>query len=132
MAKAFVNRYYGERFEAESAGLEPGKLNPLAIEAMAEDGIDISTYATKSVEEILRAGKSYDYVVTVCDETSTERCPAFPGNAKRLHWSFPDPSQFTGIHVEKLEDVRVMCATPLPPGSPPGAKGTPGVCNAAR
>jgi len=79
MAEAFVNRYCSECFEAESAGLEPGNLNPIVIEAMAEDGIDISQNATKSVDEILRAGKTYDYVVTVCDEASAERCPIFPG-----------------------------------------------------
>jgi len=106
MAEAFVNRYCSECFEAESAGLEPGKLNPLVIEAMAEDGIDISGNRTKSVADILRSGKAYDYVVTVCDEASAERCPIFPGNAQRLHWGFPDPSQFTGIHAEKLEEVR--------------------------
>jgi arsenate reductase len=106
MAEAFVNRYCGDRFEAESAGLEPGTLNPLVVEAMAEDGIDISQNATKSVWDIFKAGKTYGYVVTVCDEASAERCPIFPGNAIRLHWGFPDPSQFTGLHVEKLEQVR--------------------------
>jgi len=106
MAEAFVNRYCGECFEAESAGLEPGALNPIVVEAMAEDGIDISRNATKSVHEILRAGKTYDYVITVCDEASAERCPIFPGAGKRLHWGFPDPLKFTGIHAEKLEQVR--------------------------
>ena len=106
MAEAFVNRYYGNRFEAESAGLEPGKLNPLVVEAMAEDGIDISQNPTKSVADILKSGRTYGYVVTVCDEASAERCPIFPGDTIRLHWGFPDPSQFTGLHVEKLEQVR--------------------------
>jgi len=106
MAEAFVNRYCGENFEAESAGLEPGKLNPLVVEAMAEDGIDLSRNTTKSVEDILRAGRTFDYVITVCDEASAERCPLFPGGGQRLHWGFPDPSQFTGIHAEKLEQVR--------------------------
>ena len=106
MAEAFVNRYCGDRFEAESAGLEPGTLNPLVVEAMAEDGIDISQNATKSVSDILKSGQTYDCVVTVCDEASAERCPIFPGNVVRLHWGFPDPSQFTGLHVEKLEQVR--------------------------
>src|ERR1700744_4425633 len=101
MAEAFVNRYCSEGFEAESAGLEPGKLNPIVVEAMAEDGIDISQNATKSVDEILRTGKIYDYVIAVCDEASAERCPILPGSGQRLHWGFPDPSQFTGIHAEK-------------------------------
>ena len=106
MAEAFVNRYCGDRFEAESAGLEPGTLNPLVVEAMAEDGIDIAGKATKSVWDIFKAGKTYGYVVTVCDEASAEKCPIFPGNAMRLHWGFPDPSQFTGTKDEKLARVR--------------------------
>ena len=106
MAEAFVNRYCSECFEAESAGLEPGKLNSIVVEAMAEDGIDISRNRTKSVDEILRGGRAYHYVITVCDEANAERCPIFPGGGKRLHWSFPDPSTFTGMHAEKLEEVR--------------------------
>jgi arsenate reductase len=106
MAEAFVNRYFSDYFQAESAGLEPGTLNPIVVEAMAEDGIDISRNPAKSVQEILRAGKAYDYVVTVCDEASAERCPIFPGSGRRLHWSFPDPSRFSGIHAEKLEQIR--------------------------
>ena len=108
MAEAFVNRYCGGQFEAESAGLEPGKLNPIVVEAMAEEGIDISKNETKAVWDLFRAGQLYGYVVTVCDETSAERCPIFPGNAIRVHWSFPDPSQFTGTHEEKLQGVRAV------------------------
>jgi arsenate reductase len=131
MAEAFVNRYYGECFEAESAGLEPGKLNPLVIEAMAEDGIDISRNATKSVDDILRAGKTYDYVVTVCDEASAERCPIFPGKGRRLHWGFPDPSQFTGIHAEKLEEVRNV-RNAIAARVATWCEAAAGVCDAAR
>jgi len=108
MAEAFVNHYCGGEFEAESAGLEPGTLNPLVVEALAEEGIDISKSETKSVWELFTSGKTYGYVITVCDETSAERCPIFPGNAIRLHWSFPDPSQFTGTHEEKLRGVRAV------------------------
>jgi len=106
MAEAFVNRYCSDCFEAESAGLEPGQLNAIVVEAMSEDGIDISQNETKSVQDILKAGKSFDYVITVCDEASAERCPVFPGSGRRLHWGFPDPSQFTGIHAERLEETR--------------------------
>jgi len=106
MAEAFVNRYCSECFEAESAGLEPGTLNPIVVEAMAEDGIDISGNATKTVWEVFKSGRTFGYVISVCDESSAERCPIFPGCAIRLHWSFPDPSKFAGIHAEKLEEVR--------------------------
>ncbi len=108
MAEAFVNRHCGGQFEAESAGLEPGNLNPIVVEAMAEKGIDISRNEAKSVWEIFKSGKTYGYVVTVCDEASAERCPIFPGNAIRLHWGFPDPSQFSGTHEEKLRGVRAV------------------------
>lgn len=105
MAEAFVNRYCGDQFEAASAGLEPGTLNPLAVEAMAEDGIDISAHTTKSIWDTFREGHTYGYIVTVCDETN-EKCPIFPGNGIRLHWSFPDPAQSTGTHEEQLAQFR--------------------------
>ena len=106
MAEAFMNYYGGEKFISESAGIEPGKLNPLVIKAMLETGIDISNNKTKSVFDFLEAGKTYDYVITVCDETSGERCPYFPGNSKRLHWTFDDPSAFTGTDEEKLIKIK--------------------------
>jgi arsenate reductase len=102
MAEAFLNQICGKEFEAHSAGLEPGKLNPLVVEAMREIGIDISGNKTKSVMDMIKSGKTLSHVITVCDETSAERCPIFPGVTKRLHWSFPDPSGFPGTHDEKL------------------------------
>ena len=96
MAEALLNRRCGEVFEAESAGLEPGTLNPLAVEVLREIGLDISGRATRSVDEVLRAGTNFDYVITVCDEGSAAGCPVFPGGGEKLHWSFPDPSSFTG------------------------------------
>jgi arsenate reductase (thioredoxin) len=102
MAEAFLNQICGEEFEAHSAGLEPGKLNPIVIEAMQEIGIDISGNPTKAVFEMFKSGKMFTYVITVCDEASAERCPIFPGVTKRLHWSFPDPSSFQGTPQEKL------------------------------
>ncbi len=106
MAEAWLNRICGEQFEAQSAGLEPGRLNPLVVEAMSEVGIDISMKGTQSVDEVLRSGQTFTYAVTVCDETSAEKCPIFPGPTQRLHWGFPDPSALTGTHEEKLADVR--------------------------
>ncbi len=106
MAEAFLNSLAGDRFEAESAGLEPGSLNPLAVEAMKEIGIDISGNRVKGVFEFIKAGKLFHHVITVCDETSGNRCPIFPGYAKRLHWNFPDPSALEGTHEEKLNKTR--------------------------
>jgi arsenate reductase len=106
MAEAWLNQICGDFFTAESAGLEPGTLNPLVVEAMREAGIDISQKETRAVFDVFKSGKLFAYVITVCDETSAERCPIFPGVAKRLHWSFRDPSALTGTHEEKLAGVR--------------------------
>ena len=101
MAEAFLNRLGGDYFEAVSAGLEPGKLNPIVVEAMQELGIDISGNQTKAVSD-MKSEKGFACVITVCDETSAERCPIFPGGTARLHWGFADPSALQGTHDEKL------------------------------
>jgi len=106
MAEAFLNHLAGDRFEAQSAGLEPGTLNPLAVETMAEAGIDISANQTKSVFDYFKQGAMFNYVVTVCDGANAERCPIFPGITTRLHWSFADPAALEGTHEEKREEVR--------------------------
>ncbi|HEY3762111.1 MAG TPA: arsenate reductase ArsC [Verrucomicrobiae bacterium] len=100
MAEAFLNQDCGDVFEAHSAGIEPGKLNPIVVEAMQEIGIDISGNRTKSVADYLN--QQFACVITVCDETSAERCPVFPGKTRRLHWGFLDPSALQGTHDEKL------------------------------
>jgi arsenate reductase (thioredoxin) len=106
MAEAFLKQLGGERFDVESAGLEPGELNPLAVEAMSEVGIDISKNQTKSVMDLYKQGKLYTYVVTVCDQASAELCPIFPGNATYLYWPLEDPASFTGTHEERLIRTR--------------------------
>jgi arsenate reductase (thioredoxin) len=106
MAEAFLNHICGTEFEADSAGLEPGRLNLSAVQVMREAGIDISGNQTKTVSDILKSGKTFSCVITVCDETSAERCPIFPGAVARLHWSFPDPSGFQGTTEEKLAKTR--------------------------
>ncbi len=106
MAEAFLNQRCGDFFAAESAGLEPGKLNPLVGEVLREEGLDISGKATRSVEAVLAAGAQFDYVITVCDEGSAAGCPVFPGGGERRHWSFPDPSGFNGTREECLKQTR--------------------------
>lgn len=108
MAEAWLNHLCGDYFEGQSAGLEPGTLNPLVVEAMADVGIDISRKETQSVFDVFKTGQLFAYVITVCDETSAEKCPIFPGPTRRLHWSFPDPSQLQGSDAAKLEQVRVI------------------------
>ena len=108
MAEAFLNALAGDRFCAESAGFEPGVLNPVVVKAMKEIGIDISGNSTTSVFDLYKAGELYEYVITVCDEAHAEQCPTFPGHAQRIHWGFEDPSMYTGTHVEKLEKIRKL------------------------
>lgn len=106
MAEAWMNHLCGDRFEAQSAGLEPGILSPFAVQVMQESSIDISHNKTKSVIDFIKGGALFAYVITVCDEASAERCPVFPGITKRLHWSFPDPASLVGTEEEKLAAIR--------------------------
>lgn len=106
MAEAFLNNLAGDRYQALSAGLEPGILNPLVVQVMKEIGIDISHNATKSVFDFVKSGELFSYVITVCDEASAERCPVFPGITTRLHWDILDPASFIGSDEEKLEKIR--------------------------
>ncbi len=108
MAEAFLNQLDGDRFQAESAGLEPGRLNPVVVDAMKEIGIDISKNTTKDVFEFFKQGRMFGYTITVCDEVTAERCPIFPGVTKRLHWSFEDPSLIEGTYEDKLIGTRVI------------------------
>jgi arsenate reductase len=106
MAEAFLNKYGGDTLIAESAGFEPGKLNPNVVQVMQEVGIDISNKKTQGVFDLFKQGRMYQAVVTVCDAASAEGCPIFPGVVKRLGWSFPDPASFTGTQQEILEQTR--------------------------
>jgi arsenate reductase (thioredoxin) len=108
MAEAYLKKFGGENFSVESAGLEPGKLNPLAIEVMDEDGIDISQNQTKDVFAFFKAGKIFHYVITVCDKEASDRCPVFPGINEKINWSFDDPSKFSGTPEEKLAATRAV------------------------
>jgi arsenate reductase len=106
MAEAFLNKTCGDEFEAQSAGLEPGRLNPMVVQVMNEVGIDISEKPTRAVFDVFKSGVLFHYVITVCDEASAQRCPIFPGVTQRLQWGFPDPSQFQGTTEERLAQTR--------------------------
>lgn len=88
MAEGLLRFEAGDRFDVESAGVEPSHVRPEAIAAMKEIGIDISNHRSKSADEFL--GQHFDYIITVCDHAK-ESCPIFPGNAERIHQSFEDP-----------------------------------------
>ena len=111
IAEAFLKRACGAEFRVESAGLEPGTINPLAIATMKEVGIDISGNSTQSVFDVFRSGRIFSYVISVCDEASAEACPIFPGIVTRIHWSIPDPAALTGTWEERLEAVRLIRQT---------------------
>jgi arsenate reductase len=106
IAEAYLNSIAGYRYEAQSAGLEPGVLNPLVVRAMGEVGLDISGNKTKDVFEFVKKGEIFAYVITVCDAASAERCPIFSGVTKRLHWSFHDPAALSGTEEDKLRGAR--------------------------
>jgi arsenate reductase len=103
MAEGYLRRVAADRFEALSAGIEPGGLNPLAVEVMREIGIDISHQKSKDIRDLL--GVDIAYVITVCDH-AREHCPIFPGTHKFLHWSFEDPAAVEGPQEEKLAIFR--------------------------
>ena len=106
MAAALLNDICGDYFEAQSAGLEPGQLNPLAVQVMDEMGIDISNNKTQAVFDVFKRGELFAYAITVCDESEAAGCPIFAGVTKRLHWSFPDPSALVGTRQERLQGAR--------------------------
>jgi arsenate reductase len=106
MAEAYLKKFGRDRFEVESAGLEPGHLNPYVVRVLLEEGIDISGKKTQGVSDLLKQGKSYDFVIAVCAKEAADRCPVFPGRATRLVWSNTDPSTFTGSDEEIMAQVR--------------------------
>ena len=103
MAEGLLRHLGGDRFEAMSAGTEATRVRPLAVRAMEEIGVDVSGQESKTLERYLH--EPFDYVITVCDEAN-EACPFFPGAARRLHWSFEDPSRAEGSEEERLAVFR--------------------------
>jgi arsenate reductase len=108
MAEAFVNQLCGDRFEAQSAGIEPGKLNPTVAQVMSEIGIDVSGHQPRAVADVIASGQQFAFAITVCDEASAERCPVFPGATQRRHMGFPDPSALQGTPEAKLAATRAI------------------------
>jgi arsenate reductase len=89
MAEGLLRHLAGDRFDVFSAGTEATRVNPLAVDAMREIGIDISDHRSKTLDEM--RGATFDYVITVCDRAN-ESCPLFAGGTQRIHWSFEDPA----------------------------------------
>ncbi len=93
MGEGLLRYLAGEKVDVYSAGAKPSQVNPYAIRAMRESGIDISRHSSDHLEQYL--DQPFDYVITVCDNAA-ESCPVFPGPARRIHWSFPDPAAVDG------------------------------------
>lgn len=103
MAEGWLRHLAGDRFEVASAGTHPAGLNPRAVDVMREAGVDIAGHRSKRVDEF--AGRSVDYVITVCDRAK-ESCPVFPGKASVLHWSFDDPAEAAGLETDRMAVFR--------------------------
>lgn len=107
MAQALLLKYGGGNFDVDSAGINSGVLNPLAVEIIKDDeSIDISSYTTNKVMDYYKEGKHYHYVITVCDEASQEACPVFPSLDGVLHWNISSPAS-DGNNDEKKAKIRI-------------------------
>lgn len=103
MAEGLLRALADNQYDVFSAGSKPSSVNPFAIQAMRERGIDISQQRSKHLNEFIK--QPFDYVITVCD-VAAETCPIFPGRAQRIHWSFPDPAAVEGNEDVKLQAFR--------------------------
>lgn len=108
MAEELLKKLGGDRFEVESAGLDPTAINPFVVKAMQEEGIDLSQKKTQSVFDLAKAQNFYGYVITVCDRARESECPIFPGVPKRMHWDLENPEDFTGTEEEKITKIKAL------------------------
>lgn len=103
MAEALLSHHGGDCYEVFSAGTSPSRVHPMAVEVMAERGIDITGQRSKSIDEF--TGQGFDYIVTTCDD-ARDRCPILPGRGQHLHWGLEDPAQAGGSKEGKREVFR--------------------------
>ncbi|WP_118974745.1 arsenate reductase ArsC [Taibaiella koreensis] len=103
MAEGYLRHFAEERWDVYSAGVETHGVNPMAIEIMREDGIDISHHTSNNIDEYRNI--AFDFVITVCDHAK-EQCPFFPSRAKRFHYNFPDPAKASGTEEEIQQQFR--------------------------
>ncbi len=111
MAEGFARHFGGEQIEAYSAGVEPSRLNPVAVAVMREKGIDLSSHYSKAFDWVL--ARQMDVVVTVCGHAN-ETCPVLPPEVKRLHWPLEDPAAVQGTEADvlaKFQEIRDQIET---------------------
>ncbi len=106
IAEEYLRKLGGDDFIVESAGIEAGNLDPIIVEVMSEEGVDLSEKQTNDIWDLYKKERAYDWVITVCDKKWEERCPVFPGIYKRDNWGLPDPATFKGSENEKLRHYR--------------------------
>jgi arsenate reductase len=108
LAEGLLNGLGADRFRAYSAGSFPkGKVNPLALETLKEQGHLVTSYRSKSWDEFAKPGApEMDLVITVCDQAAGEACPLWPGRPVTIHWGLPDPSAVEGSDGERREAFR--------------------------
>ncbi len=121
MAEAIAGKVGGDVVEAYSAGSEVSALHPLTVRMLEEWGIDSRGHYSKTLEQFL--DEEFDYIITTCDRAN-ESCPVFPGDPKRIHWSFPDPTPiedpeqqlkaFQTIRAELCTRIRYLLILPHP------------------
>jgi len=99
IAEALLKQIGGADFEAFSAGTDPKGLNPHTVKVLEQEHLDPADFHSKNMNEFI--GREFDYVITVCDQAA-ERCPIFPGDPERIHWSFPDPAAVEGAEAVKM------------------------------
>jgi arsenate reductase len=109
MAEAWMNHLFRDRFDARSAGLSPASsVSPYAVKVMKEIGIEISHKKPRSVFDVYKSGESFSYIITVCDQSSAEKCPVFLGLVRQIHWDFPSPAAFSGSEDEIMDKIRMI------------------------
>lgn len=108
MAEAFMNKLGNGDFKAESAGIEPGKLNPLVVRVMNDIGYDISKNSTNSVFSYLKEGREYSIIINLCDQSTNQKCPVFPMTLKTMDWNITDSALVIGNEQEKLEQISLI------------------------
>lgn len=101
MAEGYLRKFLGARAEVVSAGVVAHGVNPRAIAAMKEDGVDISGHTSKTIDAVM--GQQFHHVLTVCDN-ARETCPWFPGGAQKWHYDFPDPAQAKGTEEQVMQE----------------------------
>ena len=111
MAEGWARRLHGDKVNSFSAGIEPRRIDPLAVKVMAESGVDISKQEAHAVQDFLQRERDVvpdlDVVVTVCSEAAADRCPAFPKGVKVIHHPFDDPPRLTEDIVDESEKLLV-------------------------